>query len=123
MVDLKELERLERARKEKNLKAFEKAFNEEMKRKGDPRTLDDMMGIKQDPVTTAEAFGLDQACIKQMGEAIHDIMQIAEGEDFRDICLRSVGLYRSVVRHVNKGGKVKFVFPDGEEKTLKVRLK
>lgn len=122
-MDYDDLKKLQREREKRNLKAFEDAFNDEMKRKGDGRTLDDVVGIKHDPITEAKAFGLDEACIQQMGEAIHDIMQIVEGEDFRDVCLRAIGLYRSVVRHASKGGKVKFVSPDGEEKTLKVRLK
>ena len=49
-MDLKDLERRERERQARNLKSFEESFNKEMKRKGDSRTLDDVMGIKQNPV-------------------------------------------------------------------------
>jgi hypothetical protein len=115
-MDFDELKRLERAR----IAAFEKSFNEEMRRKGDPRTLDDLMGI---PNKEPSIGGIDEACLRQMGEAINDILELTSDEDFRDVCLRAVGLYRSVARHVDRGGTVKFVFSTGEEKTLKVRLK
>jgi len=123
MVDLDALKKLEEARQKKNLGAFEKSFNEEMKRKGDSRTLDDLLGLKTDPVTEAQDYSLDSAAIRQLTEASVEIMALTPADDVRDICLRAVGLYRSVVRHVSKGGKVKFVSSDGDEKTLKVKMK
>jgi len=40
-----------------------------------------------------------------------------------NIEIRALRIYRSIVRHVRAGGTVKFVAPDGTEKTLKIRLR
>ena len=60
---------------------------------------------------------------QQATEILVELTRDTVDENVQDANLRALAVYRSIVRHVVAGGTVKFVSPDGSEKTLKIRLR
>ena len=120
-VDFDDFKEHEDARQRSRFEKFQKAFNKEMKDKGDGRTLEDLMGSPPEDRPKPPTDGpLDVQ--RQLMEAAMEIHE-ATGENHKGIILRAVGLYRSIVRHWQAGGTVQFVDPDGNAKTLKSKVK
>lgn len=104
---------------------FKEAFDAEAARRGDPRKFDDFMGEMNSAQEAAapKAEGEPNKHRGQLQELVMELHKETTDEDPRDIILRALSIYRSVVRHVRAGGTVKFVNEDGTDKTLKVRLR
>lgn len=116
-MDFDNFKKRQEAGQRRRFNLFQDAFDQAMREKGDPRTLNDVMGGGQrqpPPPKPKELTAIE--------EAAHEISE-ATGESPEQSVLRAMGLLRSIVRHWQKGGEVKFVDGDGTEKTLKRRLK
>jgi len=120
-MDFDDFERIDKERNRKRFDQFQDAFNGEMKRKGDGRTLDDLMGSAPKDRPKPPTDGPPDAQ-RQLMEAAMEINE-ATGEDHKAVILRAVGLYRSIIRHWRDGGSVQFVDADGDSKTLKSKVK
>lgn len=120
-MDFDDLEKANRERWRKRFDTFQDSVNAELKRAGDGRTLDDLMGSKSKDRPKPPTDGPPDAQ-RQLMEAAMEIHE-ATGEDHKAVILRAVGLYRSIVRHQKAGGSVQFVDPDGTTKTLKSKVK
>lgn len=79
--------------------------------------LDDFLGISEMPAKAPKDG--NEAILA----AVQEIQKLTPDEGYSEIVGRSLGVYRSVVRHVSKGGTVRFYAKDGSFKTLKIRLR
>ena len=67
---------------------------------------------------TAEA-----GTVPSVAEIVAELVRDTTDDDKGDACLRALGMYRSIVRHVKSGGSVAFVSADGTSRKLKVSLR
>lgn len=123
-MDFDEFEKRMREERRKNFESFQKAFNEEMRRRGSNQTLDDVLGAgpKQELPRLPEMFAFDPEHAEQLVDLFLDIHKETADDDARVIVLRAMAVYRSFCKHARAGGQVKFVGV-GADKTLKVRLR
>lgn len=101
---------------------FQRHFNQAMRDQGDPRTFDDCFNAIPREEMERQLHKIESQ-MAQGAELASELMKDTTDEGPRDILLRAMGIYRSIIRHVKTGGVVKFHSPDGDSKTLKVRLR
>lgn len=124
-MDFDDFKRMEEERQRKRFGMFKDTLDQVLKEEGSGQSADELLGQMMggkgsgNPKTTKTDGGLSN----KLMEAIVELRRETTDESVDKIVLRAVGLYRSIVRHALKGGTVQFVDPDGEAKTLKVRLK
>ena len=106
---------------------FQEAFNGAMRDKGDPRTLDDVMGAKprEEGPTAWDRIRKDEPPEPdELKEVMRELITTTTDSEVEDAAMRALKVYRIIVRHVREGGTVRFYEADGETfKTLKVRVK
>jgi hypothetical protein len=100
-------------RTRRRMDMFRDGFNQAMREKGDPRTLDEVCpGWDKVPMyLTPETH-----------DVITELLRDTTDESPAAVLQRAVMVYRSIVRHVRGGGRVVFE-GDGPARTLKVRVK
>lgn len=124
-VDFEDFKKKLDADKAGRFAAFQKTFNDEMAKRGDPRTLETILGANPNAKKIDAPFmpAWDAERSEQLGDLFEIIAKETADEDPRDIVLRAMSIYRSFVTHARGGGQVKFVKEGAEPKTLKVRLR
>jgi len=70
-----------------------------------------------------DVFVDDKKMAPPKAEDIIEELTLNTTDDRTSVILRSLVVYRSIVRHAQKGGTVQFVGGGGATKTLKVRLR
>jgi hypothetical protein len=94
---------------------------EDLLRKGET-ALQDLLDKGEKAVR--DAFGLNAEARDQSVRAVlAELRELTTDDDDEVIRLRSLMVYRALVRHVKSGGTVKLIGPGAEVKTLKVRLR
>jgi hypothetical protein len=70
-------------------------------------------------------FGLDKKQDKapEIAEMVQELRTLTTDDDEDTVLLRSVVVWRTLVKHVKSGGTVKLIGPGTEVRTLKVRLR
>jgi len=122
-MDFDDFERADRERKRRRFALFQDAFDKAMRDKGDPRTLDDLMGQRRQggPPPPQDNGGPSQAQQDLMETAME--ISDATGMSPKTSVLYAMGICRSIIRHQIAGGTVQFVDADGNTKTLKSKVK
>lgn len=70
-----------------------------------------------------DAEQLNTAELTRATDHFSEIMRGTTDRQLKHVFLRALGVYRAIVDHVRGGGTVKFLYPDGQERVLKVRVR
>ena len=142
-MDYDDFQKRVEAERRRSFEAFQRSFNEEMRKQGRSETLDDVLGEGKSDATPAvlracekisrregggrekhvEMPAWDAEKSEQLADLFLEIYRETTDEDPRDIVLRAMAVYRSFVIHARAGGQVKFVREGHPDRTLKVRLR
>ena len=118
-MDYDDFEKLEKERRRQRFARFNRLFDDAMRKCGDGRTLDEVLGNKPKSQEDASQSVFDDPRFRSA------LVELTEGttDDLDGVLLRAVMVWRSIVRHTQGGGRIVFVDREGHERTLKVRLK
>lgn len=102
--------------------AFRRGMSQRMKEMGAPEDIDEKIddAIGLEPPTSDPFFNSEQA--EQLGENFIEIVMYTKDDDIAVIMLRAMAIYRSIVGHMHKGGKILFV-GNGSDRILKVPMR
>lgn len=83
----------------------------------DPQILEDF--LEHDLFSRNE----QKTDFSQFSDLLASIVKLSTDDDPRVAMERALMTYKRILEHAGRGGQVKFVSKDGDEKTLKVRVR